>query len=103
MAFAPTKQWKLPYITHWDDSRNQNPPIDSAKQAEQDHRGVKQRYYPMLGFGAFPSAKRFCQAFEEVRQYFPPRRKRKQVISLAQRRRRFVARARVLKSMFLAA
>ena len=73
------------------------------RRIEQDHRGVKQRYYPMLGFGAFPSAKRFCRAFEEVRQYFRPRRKRKQVISLAQRRRRFVARARVLKSMFLAA
>ena len=26
----------------------------------------------MLGFGAFPSAQRFCQAFEEVRQYFGP-------------------------------
>src|SRR5215813_8104408 len=73
------------------------------RRIEQDHRGVKQRYYPMLGFGAFPSAKRFCQAFEEVRQYFPPRRKRKQVISLAQRRRQFVGRAQVLESMFLAA
>ena len=73
------------------------------RRIEQDHRGVKQRYHPMLGFGAFPSAKRFCRAFEEVRQYFRPRRQRKQVISLAQRRRRFVARARVLKSMFLAA
>jgi len=36
---------------------------------EQDHRGIKHRYYPMLGFGAFESAKRFCTAFEEVRQY----------------------------------
>lgn len=73
------------------------------RRIEQDHRGVKQRYYPMLGFGAFPSAQRFCRAFEEVRQYFRPRRKRKQVISLAQRRQRFVSRARVLKSMFFAA
>jgi hypothetical protein len=54
---------------------------------------VKQRYYPMLAFGAFPSAQRFCRAFEEVRQYFRPRRKQKQIISLAQRRRRFVCRA----------
>ena len=36
---------------------------------EQDHQGIKYRYYPMLGFGAFDSAKRFCTAFEEVRQY----------------------------------
>jgi putative transposase len=27
---------------------------------EQDHRGIKQRYYPMRGFGSFPSASREC-------------------------------------------
>ena len=32
-------------------------------QIEQDHRGVKQRYYPMRGFGSFISAARFCTAF----------------------------------------
>jgi transposase-like protein len=40
---------------------------------EQDHRGIKHRYYPMLGFGTFESAKRFCAAFEEVRQYLRTR------------------------------
>ncbi len=35
---------------------------------EQDHRSVNQRYYPMRGFGSFPSAARFCRAFEEQRQ-----------------------------------
>ncbi|HYI97373.1 MAG TPA: IS6 family transposase [Bryobacteraceae bacterium] len=40
------------------------------RRIEQDHRGIKQRYYPMLGFGAFHSAQRFCHAFEEMRQYF---------------------------------
>src|SRR4051812_41584799 len=73
------------------------------RRIEQDHRGVKQRYYPMLGFGAFPSAQRFCRAFEEVRQYFRPRRKRKQFVSLAHGRRQFLFRARVLESLFLAA
>src|ERR671917_2195948 len=29
------------------------------RRIEQDHRGIKQRYYPMLGFGALPSARRF--------------------------------------------
>ena len=37
---------------------------------EQDHRGVKQRYYPMRGFGSFASAARFCGGFEEQRQCF---------------------------------
>jgi putative transposase len=73
------------------------------RRIEQDHRGVKQRYYPMLGFGAFPSAQRFCRAFEEVRQYFRPARKRKQFVSLAKRRRQFTARAVALASMFTAA
>jgi len=31
---------------------------------EQDHRGIKQRYYPMRGFGSVASASRFCRAFD---------------------------------------
>src|SRR4029434_5357545 len=73
------------------------------RRIEQDHRGVKQRYYPMLGFGGFRSAQRFCRAFEEVRQYFRPRHQQTQVSSLSQCRRRFADRAQVLESMFLAA
>ncbi len=42
---------------------------------EQSHRAVKQRYYPMLGFGNFESASRFCSAFDELRQYFRGRRR----------------------------
>ena len=37
---------------------------------EQDHREIKQRYYPMRGCGNFTSASRFCRAFDEVRQFF---------------------------------
>ena len=33
MAFVPSMLWKLPFITTWDDSRNQNPPTDSAEEA----------------------------------------------------------------------
>ncbi len=40
---------------------------------EQDHRGIKQRYYPMRGFGSFEAASRFCRAFEEQRHYFRKR------------------------------
>src|ERR1035437_9143990 len=33
MAFEPTRLWKLPFITTWDDSRNQNHPTDFAEEA----------------------------------------------------------------------
>src|ERR1035437_644152 len=33
-AFVPTMLWKLPFITTWDGSRNQNHPTDSAEEAE---------------------------------------------------------------------
>ena len=57
------------------------------RRIERNHREVKQRYYPMLGFGALPSAQRFWRAFEEVRQYFRPRRKQNDVISYSQKSR----------------
>jgi transposase-like protein len=63
---------------------------------EQDHRAVKQRYYPMLGFGKFESAARFCAAFDELRQYFKVRRRDGQHIPLAEQRRLFIARWRWL-------
>ncbi len=73
------------------------------RRIERDHRGVKQRYYPMLGFGALRSAQRFCRAFEELRHYLRPRRKQKQSISLSNRRRQFVNRVVKLESLFLGA
>ena len=73
------------------------------RRIERDHRGVKQRYYPMLGFGALVSAQRFCRAFEEVRQYFRCRRKQNEVISLAAARKQFLFRALELESLFVAA
>ena len=36
---------------------------------KQDHRSIRQRYYPMLGFAKFESASRFCTAFDELRNY----------------------------------
>lgn len=35
---------------------------------EQDHRGIKQRYYPMRGFGSFASAARFCRDARRITQ-----------------------------------
>ncbi len=57
-----------------------------ANPMEQDHRGVKQRYYPLLGFKALAAAQRFCRVFEEVHQYLRPRQRMGQLVSLAQRR-----------------
>ncbi len=59
---------------------------------EQSHRAVKQRYYPMLGFGSFESASRFCTAFDELRQYFRWRRGRGDYMALAEQRRLFASR-----------
>jgi transposase-like protein len=66
---------------------------------EQDHRGIKQRYYPMRGFGNVESASRFCRAFEEVRQFFRFRTSMKQQVSLAQQRDVFRQRLDALKTM----
>lgn len=58
-------------------------------RTEQDHRGIKQRYYPMLGFGSFTSAARFCEAFDALRQYFRARRRCGENISLRVQRKQF--------------
>jgi DDE domain len=50
---------------------------------EQDHRGIKQRYYPTLGFKAFAAAADFCRASEEVRNYSRPRTKMGEAVSLS--------------------
>lgn len=70
---------------------------------EQDHRGVKQRYYPMQGFGAFASAKQCCEAFDEVRGFFRARRFMTEPVSLSRRRQQFKGRMQQLRSAFQAA
>ena len=64
--------------------------------AEQDHRVVKQRHYPMLGFGRFESAARFCGGFDELRQYFRVRCRGRPHVPLPDQRRPFLARWRGL-------
>jgi putative transposase len=70
---------------------------------EQDHRGIKQRYYPTLGFKAFATAADFCRASEEVRSYFRPRRKLGEAVSLSDRRQRFIGRYLKLQDQFCVA
>ena len=66
---------------------------------EQDHRGIKQRYYPMRGFVSFQSAARFCTAFSEIRHYFRSQLTTTgQHFSLSKHRRIFCERWTVLLS-----
>jgi transposase-like protein len=69
---------------------------------EASHRGIKQRYYPMLGFGAIERAKRFCQAFDEVKQFLRPRAKMTELVSLSKQRERFIERVSELEELFQA-
>ena len=62
-------------------------------RTEQSHRPLKQRYYPMMEFGNFESASRFCTAFDEFHNYF---RIDKTPASLAARREVFISRWREL-------
>jgi putative transposase len=70
---------------------------------EQDHRGIKQRYYPMRGFGSFTSAARFCRTFDEVRQFFRFRTTIGQSVSLAQQRDLFRERLNAFTTLILRA
>jgi putative transposase len=69
---------------------------------EQSHRGIKQRYYSMLGFGAIESAKRFCQAFDEVQQFLRPRTRMTELVSLSKQREHFIERVDELQELFQA-
>jgi len=59
---------------------------------EQDHRFIKQRYYPMLGFAKLESASRFCTAFDELRNYLRVRTVDGQQISASSQREIFTDR-----------
>jgi len=50
---------------------------------------VKQRYYPLRGFGSCASAARFCPAFEEQRQNIRAVTRCGEHVSRAERRCRF--------------
>ena len=70
---------------------------------EQSHRGIKQRYYPMRGFGQVASAERFCCAFEELQDFYRPVRKRGIPISLSTRRRIYRQRTSLFTKLLMAA
>jgi hypothetical protein len=53
---------------------------------EQDHRGLKQRYWPMCGLKMVITAERFCRLFDEFRAFLRLQSQRNQSLSLARRR-----------------
>jgi putative transposase len=61
-----------------------------TNRLEQDHHGIKQRYYPMRGFGTVEAAACFCCAFDELRNYLRPRRTMGEVVSLSEQRKAFL-------------
>lgn len=68
---------------------------------EQDHRGIKQRYYPMRGFGNFDAASRFCRAYDEQRDYFRCRTRPKENVALSEQRRLFRERFGALQNLLI--
>jgi len=65
---------------------------------KQDHRGIKGRYHPMLGFGTFHSAARFCSAHDELRDYFRHRTRMDEVVPLGVQREQFRVRLGELRA-----
>jgi transposase-like protein len=42
-----------------------------TNRLQQEHRGIKQRSYPMRGFGTFEAAARFCCDARRMTELFP--------------------------------
>jgi putative transposase len=66
---------------------------------EQDHRGIKERYYPMRGFETIEAATRFCCAFDELRNYLRSRRTMGETVSLLEQRQAFLLRFTALQTL----
>ena len=71
-------------------------------RTEQSHRPIKQRYYPMLGFGRFESASRFCTAFDELRNYLRIRTTASRPVASSEKRRIFKQRWSTLMAVLSA-
>jgi transposase-like protein len=69
---------------------------------QQDHRGIKQRYYPLRGFGSFDAAARFCTAHDELRDHFRTRARMGEEVSLAEQRRRYAEQLAELEALLAA-
>ena len=59
---------------------------------EQDHRGIKGRCRPMLGFKSVPSASRYCRGHDELRNFLRSRSRMCQHVPAATRRFHYMRR-----------
>lgn len=75
----------------------------TANPVEQSHRQIKHRYYLTLGFGEFDTVQRFCRAVDEASNFLRPRSLMTEVVSLAERRERFMKGIKELDAVFKAA
>jgi putative transposase len=70
---------------------------------EQDHRGIKGRYQPMLGFESGFSAARFCRSHDELRNFLRFRSNRNQHVPANHRRLHVLSRSVTAISILQAA
>jgi putative transposase len=70
---------------------------------EQDHRGIKRRYQPMLGFKSGLSAARFCRSYDELRTFLRPRSNRNQHVPANHHRLHILSRSLTALSILRAA
>ena len=70
---------------------------------EQDHRGIKGRYWPMRGFKCPRSAARFCRGYDELRNFLRPRSYSNQHVPANRRRLLFLRRTATVLGILQAA
>lgn len=70
---------------------------------EQHHRGIKGRYRPMRGFKCPRSAARFCQAYDELRNFLRLRTRHHQHVPADRRRLQFLRRTATVLGILEAA
>ena len=70
---------------------------------EQDHRGIKSRCRPMLGFKSVPSARRYCRSHDELRKFLRSRSRMCQHVPPATRRFHYMRRTAIALGILEAA
>ncbi len=70
---------------------------------EQDHRGIKGRCRPMLGFKSTPSARQYCESHDELRNFVRSRSRMRQHVPAATRRFRHMRRTAIALGILEAA
>ena len=73
------------------------------KRLEQDHRGIKGRCRPMLGFKSTTSARRYCRWHDELRNFLRVRSRMRQHVPAMTRRFRHMRRTAIALGILEAA